>query len=85
VQHGAYVLCAITAFICGLLLLRSYRQKRVGLLLWCGIFFLALTVENVLLFVDLVMLPQMDLSLLRNSIPLIGVSALLYGLIMETR
>jgi hypothetical protein len=84
VEGAVYVLCGVTAFTCALLLLRGYRGRRVRLLLWCGLFFLALTVENVILFIDLVVVPPTDLSLVRNSIALLGVLLLLYGLVWET-
>ncbi len=83
-EAAVYVLCATTAFVCSLLLWRRYRRQRIALLLWCALFFLALTLENLVLFVDLVLLPQTDLSLLRNSVALLGVLVLLYGLIWET-
>ena len=78
-----YLLCAATALACCLLLLRGYRRSRVRLLLWCGLCFLALTLENVLLFVDLIMVPQADLSPTHISAATIGVALLLYGLIWE--
>ena len=78
-----YLLCATTALICALLLLRTYKRTKVRLLLRCGIFFLALVLENVLLFVDLILIPQVDLSIFRSSIALIGLAIFLHGLIWE--
>ena len=74
-----FLLCAATALASGLLLLRSYHRTRVRLLLWCGLFFLALVLENVLVFVDLILVPDVDLELVRSSIALIGVTVFLYG------
>ena len=84
-EGAVYLLCAATALTCGLLLLRGYRHKKARLLLWCGLFFLALTLENVLLFVDLVLLPETDLSGVRHSAALIGGVLLLYGLTWEVK
>ena len=85
VEHAIYVLCALTALICALLLLRGYFRSRVRLLLWCSFAFLAMTVENVILFVDIAVVPTVDLSLIRRLIALGGVALLLYGLIWETK
>ena len=84
-EGTAYVLCAITALACGVLLLRGYRRSRSRLLLWVGLFFLALVAENVILFVDLVVIPEVDLLTVRRAIGLGGVAVLLYGLIWEPR
>ena len=78
-----YVLCAATAFLCGLLLFRGYRRSGSRLLLWCGLFFISLTLENAILFIDLVIVPNVDLFLLRTSIALVGVTLLLTGLIWD--
>lgn len=83
---AVYILCALTALGCALLLLRGYYRSRVRLLLWCGIFFAALTLENVILFVDLVVTgPAIDLSLWRTSLALAGTLLLLYGLIWDVK
>lgn len=78
-----YVLCALTALGCALLLLQGYRRSGSRLLLWSGLCFLCLTVNNSLVFVDLVMIHDYDLFFLRNSAALIGMLLLIYGLIWE--
>jgi hypothetical protein len=82
-EGAVYVLCAVTALACGFLLLRGYWRSRVRLLLWCGVFFLGLTVENAILFVDMILMPQVDLAVVRNSVTLVAVMLLLYGLTWE--
>ena len=80
--QAVYILCALTSLGCTLLLIGRYRKTRVDLLFWSAIAFLLLTVTNVLLFVDLVILGAgFDLSLFRNGSTLIGILILLYGLI----
>lgn len=77
-----YILCALTSLGCTLLLIGRYRKSRVDLLFWSALAFLLLTVTNVLLAVDLVLLgPATDLGLYRNGATLAGVILLLYGLI----
>ena len=72
----------MTSLGCTLLLIGRYRKTRVDLLFWSAIAFLLLTVTNVLLFVDLVILGAgFDLSLFRNGSTLLGTLLLLYGLI----
>jgi hypothetical protein len=66
-------------------MLRGYRRRRVPLLLWCGLCFLALTVENLILFIDLVLIPEKDLAAFHIAAALIGVTLLLYGLIWEVK
>jgi hypothetical protein len=85
VEGGIYILCATTALACGVLLLRGYLRSRARLLLWTGLFFLTLTLENVLLFVDVIIVPDLNLIFVRRGIGIGGVAALLYGLIWETR
>lgn len=80
-----YFLCALFSVGCAWLLLRSYRKGKSALLLWCSVCFGALAVNNVLLFVDLVIIPSgPDLFLVRTSVGFIGFAALLYGLVWET-
>jgi len=84
--EAVYILCALTSIACAVLLLRGYFRSGLRLLLWSGLCFVALAVSNVLLFVDLVLVgPEMDLSLWRSTIALVGVATLLYGLIWDTQ
>jgi hypothetical protein len=80
-----YILCALTSVGCAILLLRSYARTRARLLFWSGLCFLCLGLSNSLLFVDLILLPEVDLSPYRLGITLLGVLMLLYGLICETK
>jgi hypothetical protein len=84
VEGLVYLLCAATALACTILLLRGFRRSRARLLLWCGLFFLALTLENAILFVDLAILGEdVNLLTLRRTVGLVGVVVLLYGLIWD--
>lgn len=76
-----YILCAATAFICAWLLLRAYFTSRNSLLLWGGVCFACLTVNNALLVADRLIFPQVDLSTWRLLPALVGMILLLYGLI----
>lgn len=77
-----YILCAITSVLCAVLLLRAYLARRRALLLWSAVCFAALGLNNVLLFVDLVLEPAgVDLAGARSASALAGLGALVYGLI----
>lgn len=82
---AVYVLCTLTSTLCMVLLLRAYSQNRVRLLLWAGLCFAGLTINNVFLFIDLVVLPTVDLSIPRDLAAVAGLSLLLYGLVWDTR
>lgn len=83
--EAVYVLCALTSLACASLLLRSYQRSPMQLILWTSLCFIGLAANNVLLFVDLVLVSEsVNLSFIRNAVALLGVSILLYGMIMET-
>ena len=84
-EGAVYLLCAATALACSVLLFRGYARTGARLLLWCGLFFLALTVENVILFLDVIVFPATDLLPARRAVGLFGVGVLVYGLVWEVR
>lgn len=79
-----YILAAITSLACSLLLARGYFRSRVRLLMWSSLFFAALTADNVLLYVDLSIFPEVKMVLIRHSLALIGLALLLFGLIWDS-
>jgi hypothetical protein len=80
-----YILGALTTLLCAVMLLRGYRHGRRRLLLWSGLCFVGLTLSNVLLFVDLVLLPsEVNLHLWRLGTAAAGMLLLLYGLVWES-
>ena len=78
-----YALCALTSITCATLLLRGYVTSRVRLLLWGGLCFAGLALNNVLLFVDLGLVPTVDLSVWRSLPTLGGLILLIYGLVWD--
>ncbi len=80
-----FVIALLTSLACTILLYRAYLASRVRMLLWSALCFVGLTVNNALLVVDLVLLPDsIDLRLFRHSAALIGLLFLLYGFIRES-
>lgn len=84
-EEAIYALCALTSLACAALLGRAWARSRSGLLLWCLLCFVGLALNNVLLFVDEVVVSDVDLSVWRTLPAALGVAALAYGLIWETR
>lgn len=79
-----YGLCTVTALFCAVLLLRAYSRSRYRLLLWGGLCFLGLTLNNALLVVDkLIMGPDITLFTWRLMAGLVSMLLLLYGIIFD--
>lgn len=78
-----YLLCFLTSSACAYLLGRSYRRTSARLLLWSSLCFTFLAVNNLLLVLDLLVLPQFDLRLARLFLALAGVATLLFGFIWD--
>lgn len=85
IAEAIYLLCAMTSLLAALMLLRHYRQRRTSLLLWSLIGFAGLAVNNVLVYVDLVMFTGINLSLYRAAAAAAAMLALVYGLVWEAR
>jgi hypothetical protein len=88
--EAVYILCAATSLACAVLLFRGYARSGARFLLWSCLCFVALTANNVLLFVDKVVFPHDDIALAgvsatlaRTVIAVLGLAMLLYGLIWD--
>ncbi len=79
-----YALCGLTSLLCFALLRRGYRRSRSPMLLWCSAAFFVFMLANLLLIVDRVFLPTVDLSLYRTIVTFIGVLLLLAGQLLAT-
>jgi hypothetical protein len=78
-----YALCFLTSVVCSWLLVRSFTLNRTRLLLWSAACFVLLALYNLLVVIDLVFLPTVDLSPFRVAVSLAAVSTLLFGFIWE--
>ncbi len=81
--YVVYSLCALTAAACSLLLWSGHRRSGNSLLFWSALCFTGLTLNNLLVLIDLKMVPDISLLTLRNATALISMALLLYGLIWE--
>ncbi len=79
-----YALCALTSGLCAVLLGRAYRASRARLLLWSSLAFAGLTLNNLVLFIDLIVVPKVDLALYRGLLAAVSVMVLLLGLIWDS-
>jgi hypothetical protein len=80
---AVYILCFLTSAVCGWLLVRSYARSKAKVLMWSAACFVLLALNNFFVVVDLVLLPETDLTILRNVSSLAAVMTLLYGFIWE--
>jgi hypothetical protein len=79
-----YVLCFLTSLACAWLLLRGFSKTRTRLLLWTGLCFAGMAVNNAVLFLDRVVLPESADMFWPRILPILaGLGCLLYGLIWE--
>ncbi len=75
----------LTCVACAILLLRGYKRSGAKLLLWSGLCFAGLSLNNLLLFIDLVLLPAaIDLTMHRQLTTLASLAVLLFGMIWES-
>lgn len=78
---SVYLLCVATSTLCAVLLGRSYLRTRMKLLMWGSLCFALLAANNLVVVIDLAVLPAVDLRLLRHSLSLAAVLVLLIGFI----
>lgn len=79
-----YALCALASMLCTGLLLRGYFKNGYRLLLWSGLCFAGMSINNLLLVIDRLVLPKdVDLTTWRLVAALVALLPLLYGLIWE--
>jgi len=85
VSVAIYVLCALTSAACAVMLLRGYARGRTRFLLWSGLCFLGLFVNNLLLMIDRVFIPDVTFfpAEWRSAAALVGLSLLVFGLVWD--
>ena len=78
-----YLLCFATSAACAWLLLRTYRVNGARLLLWSSLCFLMLAANNLVVVLDLLLIPTIDFRLARLLLALAAVSILLFGFVWD--
>jgi len=79
----AYGVGVLTSVFCAFLLIRSYLREKTPLLLWCSLCFAGLALNNVILFVDIFVVPEINLEIWRSITALSALLVMLFGLIWE--
>jgi hypothetical protein len=78
-----YASCALASLFCAGLLVQNYRRTRLRLALYSCLAFGGLALNNVLLFIDLVVVRNIDLSIVRSASALVALAVLVLGLVLE--
>ena len=78
-----YALCTLTSIAVAVLLLRAYRRSGGRLLLWAGLCFVGLALNNVATLVDVFAAPDLDLWTLRQVPAAVGLGLLVFGLVWD--
>lgn len=82
IEGTVYFLCALASFACAFFLLRGYQRNRTAVLLWSGLCFVGLALNNILLFLD-PLFPQVSFQVSRLFPALVGLMLLIYGMIWD--
>lgn len=80
---AVYGLCLLTSAVCAGLLVRSYFRSRQPLLMWSAACFVLLALNNLLVVLDMVVLPEVYLMPARQATALAAVAVLIYGFVWE--
>ena len=80
---AVYSLCFLTGAFCAFLLARSYARTGLRLLLWSALCFAFLAANSFVVIIDVLVVPDRDLTLVRNGLSLGGISVLLFGFIWD--
>jgi hypothetical protein len=80
---AVYILCFLTSSACAFLLGRNYLRTAARLLLWSALCFALLAANNLVVVIDLLILPTIDLRAVRLVFSLSAVVVLLFGFIWD--
>jgi len=80
---AVYILCFLTSSACAFLLARDYVRTGTRLLLWSALCFALLAANNLVVVADLIVLPDIDLRVLRLGFSLTAVLVLLFGFVWD--
>ena len=78
-----YFFCAAASALCAFLLIRGYLRRRTRMLLWSSVYFLCQALSNAVLVLDLVIFPDVPLTMLRRLLTFSGTAIFLLAMIAE--
>lgn len=82
---AVYSLCFATSGACSVLLARSYCRSGVRVLLWSAICFALLAGNNLMVILDLLVLPDINLGVVRLGFSAAGLIMLLFGFVWDLK
>jgi hypothetical protein len=82
---GVFILCAATCLLCAIMLFRGYARTGVRLLFWSGLCFTGLMIDNIMVYVDVIIVPDISLVIWRKIPGLVAILLLLYGLVWDSK
>jgi hypothetical protein len=82
---GVFILCAATCLLCAIMLFRGYARTGVRLLFWSGLCFTGLMIDNIMVYIDVIIVPDISLVIWRKIPGLLAISLLLYGLVWDSK
>ena len=80
---AVYILCFLTSSACAWLLGRSYARSKARLLLWSSACFVLLAGNNLMLVLDLLIFPDVNLRFGRLLLSLAAVMVLIFGFVWD--
>ena len=78
-----YGLCTILSLTIAAMLWRQHRRVPSRMIYWTALCFSGLALSNLLLVLDKLVMPEIDLRVLRHSVSLLSIGMLLFGLVYE--
>jgi hypothetical protein len=78
-----YGLCTVLCAWIAWSLARHHARTRSRVLFWSAMCFSVLTLSNLMLVFDKLLLPGQDLAVMRKGTALLAICLLLYGLVFE--
>lgn len=82
-RTAVYLLCFATSCACAILLARSYAHTGARLLLWSALCFTLLAGNNLMVVIDLLVLPDVNLTVARLGFSAAATAVLLFGFIWD--
>ena len=80
---AVYTLCFLTSSACAFLLARNYARTKARLLLWSALCFVLLAGNNLVVVIDMLVLPDVNLRVARLAFSAAAVAVLLFGFIWD--
>ena len=80
---AVYILCTLTSGACAYLLARNYWRTGTRLLMWSALCFSLLALNNAVVFLDALVIHDVDLAIPRLTLSLAAVAVLIFGFIWD--